>query len=241
MSGPLACKDKPLTAAMLPKARSLVVNPPEGIPGVARVPKGFSADAVVAGPPEAAIGRPAETGSVGPSAGGAVAAAGAAPSGSAGKVLIIGVAAGAVGVGAALLASGDDAVTLTGQWQGTGSDGWYGTQTGPGQPTCTTADDLFLDLNQTGTSVTGSAVFVQRTVSCSDGFTIPPGAGASRTFSVTGIVNGGNVSLSLSRTTPGGSSTSQVSGTASGSRMSGTFTATFPGTTATGTWAVVRP
>jgi len=211
VAGPGACrKDLPLAAAS-PSAR-VVVTAASGAPAV---PAGFlnAGLAVVGG----GLSAGAVAGIVG---GGAVVAGG---------VVVAG-------------RGGDDgpeeaAPTLTGSWAGTGADGMSrDVVTTIVPPTCHREDDLFLDLQQTGSAVTGSARYVSRAGTTCD---LEP-LGTVRAFSVTGSLAGTSVSLTLSVALPDGPSIHVFVGTLQGSRMSGTVTSSFPTGSSHGTWSVRR-
>jgi hypothetical protein len=202
----LGCQDKRLVAAALGTARSVIVRPPAGIPGAPVVPAGFSTDGVVAGP---ALATSAGTTEPSASTAGGGAADGAAGGGGATRPLLIGGAvAAAAGAAVAVLRGGDDPVppaplSLTGSWSGTGSDGFIRTFAGPGgAPACIQENDASLTAQQTGDQYTGTWTIVSRrqvivdpsipTASCN-----PANVGVSRSFDVSGTVNGAAFTLNF--------------------------------------------
>jgi hypothetical protein len=152
------------------------------------------------------------------------------------------IGGGAVVAGGVVVAGrdGDDGLeeavpTLTGSWAGTGTDGMSRDEVDT-TLTCHREDDLFLDLQQTGSAVTGSARYVSRAgTTCN----LEP-LGTVRAFPVTGSLAGTSVSLTLQVALPDGASTHIFVGTLQGSRMSGTVTSTFPAGGSHGTWSVRR-
>jgi hypothetical protein len=108
---------------------------------------------------------------------------------------------------------------IGGAWIGVGGDGLHRDVTRNFQPfDCHREDDLFLDLQQSGRTVTGSARFVSRA-----GTTCEPELGAERSFAVSGSVNGARVRLTLSLGLPGGGrSMHELVGNLAGTRIDGT-------------------
>jgi hypothetical protein len=108
VSGPLGCRDKVLAAGVT-SAKSLIVSPPEGIAGAAKVPLGFSSDSVISGAPTAATQSGSSPAGVSPNAavpGAGGVAAGATAGAAAGAGLSGGAIAGIVAGGAAVAAGG---------------------------------------------------------------------------------------------------------------------------------------
>jgi hypothetical protein len=113
-----------------------------------------------------------------------------------------------------------------------------------GLPSCRYEDELFLELQQSGAAVTGTARLVTRAgTTCGEGV-----VGGSRTYQAAGTQEGASVSLTLSLDTPPlGVSMQFLVGTVQGPRMSGTVTTVNPGAagpgsvTGQGTWSVRRP
>jgi hypothetical protein len=185
VDGPGACRKDALVAATSPSARVLLVAP-QGAPAL---PAGFlNAGLVTAG------------------AGGLSAAA------------IVGIVARGVAVagGAVAATRGGDAPpetttlppapSLAGSWAGTMSRDVVNNIV----PPCHREDDFFLELQQSGESVTGNARYVSRAGTTCD---LEP-LGTVRAFSATGSL--------------------------AGSRMSGAVVSTFPAGGSRGTWSVQR-
>jgi hypothetical protein len=130
---------------------------------------------------------------------------------------------------------------IGGAWIGVGGDGLHRDVTRNFQPfDCHREDDLFLDLQQSGRTVTGSARFVSRA-----GTTCEPELGAERGFAVSGTVNGAHVRLTLSAPLPGGGrSTHDLNGDLAGTRIDGPAASAWDDAgqmgRARGTWSVQR-
>jgi hypothetical protein len=221
VQGPAACQKDVVMAASTPAAR-VVVTAAAGAPAV---PAGFlNAGLLVAG-------------------GGGVSAG-----------LIAGVIGGgaALGGGAVVAAGGgkDDRPeeppptvptlppTVAGVWSGVGADGMERDMAdNQNLPTCHRSDDLFLELQEAGSMVTGNARYVSRGgTTCN----LEP-FGTVRAFTVTGTRNGTAVSLRLFLMLPDGPSIHDLTGTLAGSRLTGTVTSSFPAGGGRGVWAVSRP
>jgi hypothetical protein len=146
------------------------------------------------------------------------------------SALTLGVIGGgaAAAAGVAVAAGGGDgsdpppttaAATLTGSWVGLGADGLHRELTQSGVTTwCRNEDDLYLELQQSGRTLTGSARYVARAGSACD---IAPGA-TFRT-DVRGTVDGQQVRLTLTATLAAGDYADEFVGTVAGSHMEGTF------------------
>ena len=214
VQGPGACQKDAVMAAAAPAAR-VVVTAAAGAPAV---PAGFlNAGLLVAG--------------------GAGASAG----------LIAGVIGGGAALGGAVVAAGggkDDRPeeppsttpppTVAGVWSGVGADGMERDMVdAQNLPTCHRSDDLFLELQEAGSMITGNARYVSRSgTNCN----VEP-FGTVRALTVTGTRNGTAVSLRLSD----GLTIHELTATLAGSRLSGTVTTSFATGGGRGVWAASRP
>jgi hypothetical protein len=162
----------------------------------------------------------------------------------AGAAAAAGVAVGAGGGGGP---DGDPPPTtlaeasIAGAWVGLGADGLHRDWTQSVSPTqCRHEDDLYLDLVQSGRSVTGAARYVSRVGATCE---IPPGA-TFRT-DVRGTIDGPQVRLTLSTTLPAGDYSEEYVGTVNGARMEGTVTGSWRDGPRSGqirgTWSARRP
>jgi hypothetical protein len=130
---------------------------------------------------------------------------------------------------------------IGGVWIGVGGDGLHRDVTRNFQPfECHREDDLYLELQQSGRMVTGSARFVSRA-----GTTCEPELGTERGFGVSGTVNGAHVRLTLSAPLPGGGrSTHDLNGDLSGTRIDGPAASAWDDAgqmgRARGTWSAQR-
>jgi hypothetical protein len=211
-------KDAPIAAAS--GAERVAVTVPAGAPAV---PPGFMSSGLAG---------------VGGFSGGAVAGV---------------VGGGAAIAGAVVVAGGGDGdgpesttptttlpPSIAGAWVGTLPDGVSRemNDTGSTVVRCHRDDDLFLDLAQNGTDVTGSARYVSRAgTNCN----MEP-LGTVREFAVTGTFDGrAAVSLRLFVMLPDGPSIHVLTGSVTGSRMTGAVTSTFPAGGGQGTWSARRP
>jgi hypothetical protein len=209
VAGPGACrKDVPLAAAV-PSAR-VVVTAAAGAPAL---PAGFLEAGLVA-------------------AGGGLSAG----------VLAGIIGGGALAGGAVVVATRDDEpsppdepTSIAGSWVGTGSRDLVRPDLVP--MNCRREDDLFLDLQQSGAAVTGTARLVRRAGTTCD----EPPFGPTRTYEVTGTQERASVRLTLVLVVQEGERMHVLVGTVQGARMSGTATTTTPGVTGQGTWSVRRP
>jgi hypothetical protein len=212
-AGPGACRKDATLAAAVPSAR-VVVTAAAGAPAL---PAGFLPAGLVA----------------------------------AGGGLSAGVLAGIIGGGAAaggavvVATRGDEPTppeeppSIAGSWVGTGSDGLRRDLVRPTvvPMNCHRADDLLLDLQQSGAAVTGTARLVRLASTTCDEAAL----GTSRTYEVTGTQDRAAVRLTLVLGVEGQVSMHILVGTVQGSRMSGTATTINPGVTGQGTWSVRRP
>lgn len=165
----------------------------------------------------------------------------------AGTLAIVGGGA-AVAAGVAVAAGGGaDPTTpstappdadLTGSWAGLGADGSFRDWSQGDAVPCRHQDDLFLDLQQTGRTVAGTARYVSRGA-C--------GVVVAATFrtEVHGTVDGTRVRLSLTAPLRAGDYVEELVGTVIGSRMEGTSSGTWTDGPRTGqmrgNWSARRP
>jgi hypothetical protein len=261
VSGPGGCQQNKVLASALLKAKSILVNPPEGIANAAKVPLGFSNNGVIAGASSAAGSSTAASGagtsSAGAAGAGAVAtgggvaagaAAGAAAAGGLSGAAIAGIAVGGaavIGGGVALATHGSGPTpppppSFSGTWSGQWAQHWVPTPAAAaatGWVACNSDASITLVLTQSGSTVTGT---MSDDLPATDPCVVANGFTLNAAGSVTsGVVSGSSVTFTFQNN--GGAGIFKFSGTLSGSTMTGTTVAVGgPPTGSQGTWNVTR-
>lgn len=177
--------------------------------------------------------------------------AGIAGAGGAGVGTLAIVGAGAAAAAGAAVATGGSggepppttlaAPSIAGSWVGLGADGLHRDWTQSAAiGSCRHEDDLYLDLQQSGHTVTGSARYVAR-----PGIPCDVAPGATFRTEVRGSLEGQQVRLTMTAALNAGDYVEEFVGTVAGSRMEGTVTGSWRDGPRSGqirgTWSARRP